>query len=281
MDPGGRSLVESRVGTRAGSFVECGRCRTAELIRKGIRLFKDVTRDRAKGLTRAGQVGALTLATLAGVVLAVGLPGTAVPKLERAEAAEAPRITDSSPERERPAILERRGASIAANLKQLGNSPKEPPPIPAEAGDDTGDQALNTAPVSQAQETAIVFLGLLGSSARPMALVSIDSHQQVLAIGDVVRKGSGETIKLVGVGKNGIEIEAKGGTRKVELAPRTGAAYTTLQNSPSGASPGLVPGMAPPAPPPGAAMSRPRRENDMRAPGPRRQRFDEAGGARE
>lgn len=281
MDPGRCPLVERPAGTGGGSFVECGRCRTAELIRKGIRLFKDVTRDRAKSLTRAGQVGALTLASLAGVVLAVGLPGTSAPKFERTETVEPTRVADSGPEREKPAILERRAVSIAANLKQLGNAPKEPPPIAPEAGDDTGEQPQ--APVPVVQETAMVFLGLLGSSARPMALVSIDSHQQVLAVGDVVRKGSGETIKLVRVEKNGIEIETKGGTRKVELAPRTGAAYTTLQNSPSGAAPnpGLTTPMSPAAPPPGTATNRPRRENEMRAPGPRRQRFDESGGARE
>lgn len=282
MDPGGCPLVQSLPGTEAGSFVECGRCRSAELIRKGLWLFKDVTRDRAKSLTRAGQIGAVALASLAGVVFAVGLPGTAVPKIERAEAIEPSRPIDTGPEQEKPAILERRAASIAANLRQLGNGPKAPPP-PVETGDDLFDGGETPVPVAHVPETAIVFLGLLGSPARPMALVSIDSHQQVLAVGDIIHKGSGESIKLVKVEKTGIEVEIKGATKKVEVAPRTGATYTTLQNTPSApaANPGIVPGVPPAAP--GTNMNRPRRDNEMRPPGGRRpgQRFDDSGGVRE
>lgn len=240
-----------------------------------------MTRERAKSLTRAGQIGALALASLAGVVLAVGLPGTGTPRIERADPIEPSRPIDTAPVQEPPAILERRGASIATNLGQLGNRPKPPVATP-EPGDDTAENP-EAAPVPvQVAETAIVFLGLLGSSARPMALVSIDSHQQVLAVGDIVRKGTGEAIKLVKVEKTGIEVEMKGGTKKVDVAPRTGATYTTLQSAPSAPNPGMVPG-APPTPPGNAG--RPRRENEMRTPGSRRpgggQRFDEAGGARE
>lgn len=282
MDAGGCPLVQSLPGSQAGSFVECGRYRSAELIRKGHRLFKDVTRDRAKSLTRAGQIGAVALASLAGVVFAVGLPGTAVPKIERAETIEPSRPIDAGFEQEKPAILERRAASIAANLGQLGNRPKPPPPA-VEPGDDLVDGGETPVPVAHAPETAIIFLGLLGSPARPMALVSIDSHQQVLAVGDIIHKGSGESIKLVKVEKTGIEVEVKGATKKVEVAPRTGATYTTLQSSPSAPSPpaGIVPGVPPPSP--GANPNRLRRDNEMRPPGGRRQgqRFDDSGGVRE
>ena len=247
-------------------------------------MFKDVTRDRAKSLTRAGQVGAVALASLAGVVLAVGLPGTGVPKIERGEAIEPTRAIETGPVQEPPALLEKRAGSISRNLAQLGNAPKPPPTVPEL--EDPGDGTVaSTAPPAPVADTAIVFLGLLGSPAHPMALVSIDSHQQVLAVGDIIHKGTGETIKLVKVEKTGIEIEMKGATKKVDVAPRTGATYTTLQNAPAAApNPGMVPGVPPP--PPGGNMGRPRRDNsDMRAPGGRRpgsgQRFDEAGGVRE
>jgi len=244
-------------------------------------LFKDVTRDRAKQLTRAGQVGAVALASLAGVVLAVGLPGTGVPKVERAEAIEPSRAIETAPEQESPLVLERRARSIASNLSQLGNAPKPPPPVP-EPGDDQGEHPENViAPPAPVIETAITFLGLLGSPARPMALVSIDSHQQVLAVGDTVHKGSGESIKLVKVEKTAIEVEIKGATKKIEVAPRTGATYTTLQSAPSSPSPGIVPGVPPPQPAgnPGRA-----RRDEFRVPGGRRpnnQRVDDSGGVRE
>lgn len=236
-------------------------------------------------MTRAGQVGAVALASLAGVVLAVGLPGTGVPKIERAEPIEPTRAIDTGPVQEPPALLEKRAGSISRNLAQLGNSPKIAPPTP-DPTDDAGDGGTTpVAPGPAVAETAITFLGLLGSPARPMALVSIDSHQQVLAVGDIIHKGTGEKIKLVKVEKSGIEIEMKGAIKKVEVAPRTGATYTTLQNAPSPVpNPGLVPGVPPP--PPGGNVGRPRRDNgEMRAPGGRRpggsQRFDEAGGVRE
>ncbi len=233
---------------------------------------------------RTGQIGAVALASLAGVVLAVGLPGTGVPKIEHAEAIEPSRPIEVAPQQEPPAILERRAASIAQNLAQLGNAPKIAPP-PVDPGDSAGtspDQQVTAPPVA---ETAVTFLGLLGSPARPMALVSIDSHQQVLAIGDIIHKSSGETIKLVKVEKTGIEVEIKGAVKKIDIAARSGATYTTLQNAPAAAPPssGIVPGV-PPAPPNGNP-GRGRRDNEMRTPGGRRpggpQRFDESGGVRE
>ncbi|MBX3388244.1 MAG: hypothetical protein KF691_02180 [Phycisphaeraceae bacterium] len=246
-------------------------------------MFKDVTRERAKSVTRAGQLGAVALASLAGVVLAVGLPGTGIPKFERPEPIEPSRAIDALPTAEPPLIVQKRASVIAANLAQLGNAPKPPPPPSDTSGDITDTHDTQTPPTAPAAETSITFLGLLGSSARPMALVSIDSHQQVLAVGDVVHKSSGETIKLVGVNKDGIEIETKGAKKKIEIAPRTGSAYTTLQGaSPaSGATPGIVPGVQPPQPL--MNQGRPRRDFEMRAPGARRgnQRFDEAGGVRE
>jgi hypothetical protein len=232
-------------------------------------------------LTRAGQVGAVALASLAGVVLAVGLPGTGAPKIERAEAIEPSRAIETAPEQESPLVIEKRAVSIARNLAQLGNAPKPPPPE-IEPGDDQGENTDTVpAPVAPAVETAITFLGLLGSPARPMALVSIDSHQQVLAVGDIVHKGSGESIKLVKVEKTGIEVEIKGATKKIEVAPRTGATYTTLQSASSSPNPGIVPGVPPPSPNgnPGRA-----RRDEFRVPGGRRpgnQRSDDSGGVRE
>lgn len=230
-------------------------------------------------MTRAGQVGAVALASLAGVVLAVGLPGTGVPKIERPEPIEQSRPVDALPTNESPLVVQKRASIIAANLAQLGNHPNPPPPVPETGGETQEGHDVQTAPPAPVTETAVAFLGLLGSPARPMALISIDTHQQVLAVGDVVHKASGETIKLVKIEKTGIEIETKGATKKIEIAPRTGAAYTTLQNS-QPSNPGIVPGVQPPQP---ASPPRPRREFDMRAPGARRgnQRFDEAGGARE
>ncbi|MBX3381530.1 MAG: hypothetical protein KF805_15650 [Phycisphaeraceae bacterium] len=246
-------------------------------------MFQDVTRDRAKTVTRAGQIGAVALASLAGVVLAVGLPGTGAPKIERPEPLAPMHAADPAPTIELPAILEKRATSIALNLAQLGNAPKLPVAVVGPGDDTTADPVAPVAP-APAPEAAIIFLGLLGSPARPMALISIDSHQQVLAIGDIIHRGSGEKIKLLKAEKNAIEIELKGATKKIEVAPRTGATYTTLQ-SPSGAA-GANPGFVPPPQPanPGSNPNRPRRDFEMRAPGGRRgnpQRFDESGGARE
>lgn len=224
-------------------------------------------------------MGAVALASLAGVVLAVGLPGAGGPKIERSEPIEPSRAVDVLPTAEPPLIVQKRASVIAANLAQLGNRPK-PPPAPDPGGDTTENHDTQTAPPAPAAETSVMFLGLLGSAARPMALISIDSHQQVLAVGDVIHKPSGETIKLVKVEKGEIEIETKGASKKIEIAPRTGSAYTTLQNPQPASNPGIIPGVQPPTPP---NQNRPRRDFEMRAPGARRgnQRFDEAGGARE
>lgn len=245
-------------------------------------MFQDVTRDRAKTLTRAGQVGAVALASLAGVVLAVGLPGTGAPQIERPEPIVPAHAAEPAPTVELPAVLEKRASAIASNLAQLGNSPKIPEKVPEPSDETLGGDTEMPAPQPQVDETAVAFLGLLGSPARPMALVSIDGHQQVLAAGDIIHKGSGEKIKLVKVEKGAIEIEIKGSTKKIELASRTGATYTTLQSSGGTSVPGFVPPPQPVMPPP-PGPNRVRRDSETRFPGGRRgnQRFDEAGGVRE
>ncbi|MBS0189058.1 MAG: hypothetical protein JSS51_13410 [Planctomycetes bacterium] len=233
-------------------------------------------------MTRTGQIAAVALASLAGVVLAVGIPGLAVPKNERTVTADAVRPADPGVVTEMPAIMQKRATSIAQNLSQIGNAPKPPPEVVENPGDESTGTVAPTAPVP-APEVAVTFLGTLGSGARPMALVSIDSHQQVLAVGDVIHKSTGETIKLVKVEKNQIEVEIKGATKKIELAARSGATYTTLQNNTPAPSPVAAP--ASPVPAQSMPVGRPRRENsDGRPPGARRfnpQRADESGGARE
>ncbi len=246
-------------------------------------MFRDVTREKAKSVTRTGQVATIALVSLAGVVFAIGLPGMGAPKIEKPVSNEAVRPPEPAPTLEMPQIIEKRAGAISRNLAQLGNAPKPPPPepLPGELG---GEETPATAPAPPVPDTAIVFLGVLGSSAHPMALVSIDTHQQVLAEGDTVRKSTGEAIKLVKVERESIEVDIKGVSKKIDLAPRSGNAYTVLSGA-APASPGIVPGMTPPASPGNPVRTRQVNTTDMRGPGSRPrppqggQRFDESSGA--
>ncbi|MBS0190584.1 MAG: hypothetical protein U0573_01670 [Phycisphaerales bacterium] len=231
-------------------------------------MFKDVTRERAKSVTRGGQIAAVALASLAGVVFAVGLPGLAVPKIERPAALEPMKPAEPANSTESPVVSERRASAIASNLAQLGNHPKPPPEVAAEGGDESG-QVPEPLPVAPPNEMAVTYLGRLGSESHPMALVSIESHQQVLAVGDVVHKSSGESVKLVKVEKDAIEIEMKGASRKIDLAPKSGPAFTSLQASPANPAPAPANSAAPNGGPPVPAFNRGNRNSEMRPPGMR------------
>lgn len=241
-------------------------------------MFRDVTRERARSVTRFGQIGAVALGSLVGVVFATGIPGMGVPTFEAPALPEPMKSPDPVGMMEMPAIMEKRAEAIARNLAQIGNAPKIPVEVPVVEGDEAV-HADTQVPAAQADMT-ILYLGQLGSGARPMALVSIDSHQQVLAVGDTVRKASGEAVKLVSVNKNEIEVDVKGATRKVELAPRSGPAFTSLQATPApAANAGIIPGAVPPGAPASNNAARPNRE--FRTPGmrpPRPPRSEDAGG---
>lgn len=246
-------------------------------------MFRDVTREKAKSVTRTGQVATVALVALAGLVFAVGLPGLAAPKIEKPVTVEPVRAAEPAQTLEMPQIIEKRAATIARNLAQLGNhpNPPQPEPLPGEPG---GDETAQTPPApAPVPDTAIVFLGVLGSSANPMALVSIDTHQQVLAEGDTVRKSSGEAIKIVKIGRESIEVDVKGVNKKIDLAPRSGSGYTVLSGA-GPATPTIVPGATPPAPPANGFRPRQLNTSEIRAPGSRPrppqggQRFDESSG---
>lgn len=241
-------------------------------------MFRDVTRERARSVTRVGQIGAVALGSLVGVVFATGIPGMGVPKFEAPAPPEPMKAPEPVGMMDMPAIMEKRAESIARNLAQLRNAPKIPAEVPVpEGSDDT--HAGDTAPAPAPTDLTVLFLGQLGSGARPMALISIDSHQQVLAVGDTVRKASGEAVKLVAVNKTEIEIEVKGAIKKVELAPRSGPAFTSLQATPTPvANAGIVPGATPPGNP---ANNAARSNREFRTPGmrpPRPPRSEDAGG---
>lgn len=99
-----------------------------------------------------------------------------------------------------------------------------------------------------------------------MALIALDSKQQIVAQGESITHNN-ESITIAKVERNKIEVERKGATKSIELAPRTTTSYTAL----SGASP------APAANPPHNTMPlppggrRPTAET-MRAPGTSRPR---------
>ena len=226
-------------------------------------MLKDVSREEATKVTRTGQLVAVALLALAAAVIALGGRFLA-PGPEPEVATFEPPKADAAADTDLPAVLTRRAESIARNLSQLANAPKPPPPLPPpEEEGPTGEVPVVPTPV--ASDTAIAYLGMFGSSARPMALVSIDAKQHIVAQGDSLTHNN-ESIKIAKVERDKIEIERNAGTKVLELAPRTTTSYTAL----SGAAP-------PPITPPGSTMPVPpgaRRPSfeTMRAPGGARPR---------
>ncbi len=222
-------------------------------------MLRDVSRDRAAGLTRSAQIGALALASIAGAVLALGLPGLAPPKLEPVAIVETARSLEPAFQGDLPAVMERRGASISRNLAQLGNAPKAPPPPADPNAPAEGDEAVALGaappvpPTPAVPEPTLLYLGQIGSSSKPMALLSFDAHQHVLIPGETATSASGLTVKLVSIEPEKIAVEFKGAPRDVPLAPRTGASYTVLSGAGPGASP--APGQPPVGPVQAATVS--------------------------
>ncbi len=227
-------------------------------------MLKDVSREEASKVTRTGQLVAVALLALSAGVIILGGRLLAPGPEPIAATFEPPKVESASTEIDLPAVLTKRAESISRNLAQLANAPKPPPPPPPpEEEGAIGELPVMPAPV--ASDIAIAYLGMFGSSARPMALVSIDAKQHIVAQGDSVSHNN-ESIKIAKVERDKIEIERKAGTKTFELAPRTTTSYTAL----SGASP------APSAPPhntmplpPGGRRSA---AETMRAPGMARPR---------
>lgn len=238
-------------------------------------MLKDVSREEAGRIARLGQVSAVVLIALAGVVLGFGARGLRPAESGPPQIVETPKVDNAVPEGDLPGVLAKRADSISKNLAQLGNAPKPPPPPPpVEMDPETGAIAPEVPP-PPASETALAYLGMFGSGANPMALVSIDARQQIVSTGQVL-KHNGEDIKIGRIERDKIEIERRSTTKAIELAPRTTTSYTAL----SGAAP-------PPASQPGSIMPQPPRRNPnadtIRAPGslgrPRPAPHDAASGA--
>ncbi len=236
-------------------------------------VLKDVSREEASKVTRTGQLVAVALLALAGGVIAIGGRLLAPGPEPVAAAVEPLKVESASTEIDLPAVLTKRAESISRNLAQLANAPKPPPPPPPpEEEGSAGELPVTPAPV--ASDIAIAYLGMFGSSARPMALVSIDARQHIVAQGDSVSHNS-ESIKIAKVERDKIEIERKVGNKTIELAPRTTTSYTALTGASPAPSP--VPHNTMPVSPSGR---RPNSET-MRAPGMGRPRPvpDAIGGA--
>lgn len=223
-------------------------------------MLKDVSREEAGRIARLGQAGAAALVLLAVAVVVFGARALRPADAGAPQIAEAPKVENTLPEGDLPAVLTKRAESISKNLAMLGNAPKPPPPPPpVEIDPEAAAGATEIAPPPPAADTAIAYLGMFGSGANPMALVSIDARQQVVSSGQTI-KHNGEDIKIGKIERDKIEIERRSATKTVDLAPRTTTSYTAL----SGASP-------PPTPnsimPPQSPNRRGSVVETMRAPG--------------
>ncbi|MBY0113492.1 MAG: hypothetical protein K2Y21_11760 [Phycisphaerales bacterium] len=205
-------------------------------------------------MTRIGQASAVALVALAGLVVVFG--GSALKPAEVAAATpvDTHKVEPVVAEGDLPAVLTKRAESIARNLAQLGNAPKQPPPPPPpEVDPGTGEAAPPFVP-PPVPDVAIAYLGMFGSSASPMALVSVDAKQQIVGSGQTL-KHNGEEIKVVKIDRDKIEIERKSVSKTIELAARTTSSYTNL----SGATP-------PPQANPGAHNTMPMNPGGRRPP---------------
>lgn len=195
-------------------------------------MLKDVSREEASRIARIGQVGALALLVLAGVVVAFGGRLLTPAEIPAPTITETAKVEPAVPEGDLPAVLTKRAETIARNLAQLGNHPKQPPPPTPEVEPENGTGGMPEPLPPPAADASIAYLGMFGSGANPMAVVSVDAKQHVVSSGQTI-KHNGEDIKIVKIEREKIEIERRSLSKTIDLAPRTTASYTSL----SGAAP--------------------------------------------
>jgi hypothetical protein len=196
------------------------------------RVLKDVSREEAGRIARIGQMGALALLALAVVVVVFGGRLLTPAQVPAPRIQEAAKVEPAAPEGDLPAVLTKRAETIARNLAQLGNRPKPPPPQVPESEPEDGTGGMPEPMPPPATDLTIAYLGMFGSGANPMAVVSVDAKQQVVSRGQTI-KHNGEDMKVVKIEREKIEIERRVGNKIIDLAPRTTTSYTSL----SGAAP--------------------------------------------
>lgn len=223
-------------------------------------MLKDVSREEAGKVTRTGQLVTVVLLALVGGVVVLGGKLLAPGPDPIVEVFDPPKIESAVTETDLPAVLTKRAESISRNLAQLANAPKPPPPPPPPEEVGPGGEVAPP-PTPAVAELGLTYLGMFGSSARPMALIALDSKQHIVAQGDAITHNN-ESITIAKVERSKIEIERKGGTKTIDLAPRTTTSYTAL----SGASPAPAPNQPHNTMPVVPGGRRPAAET-MRAPG--------------
>lgn len=204
-------------------------------------MLKDVSREEAGRIARIGQVGALSLLVLAGIALVFGGRLLTPAPITAPTITETAKVEPAASEGDLPAVLTKRAETIARNLAQLGNRPKPPPPQVTEVEPEEGTGGMPEPTPPPAADVAIAYLGMFGSGANPMAVVSVDAKQQVVSSGQII-KHNGEDIKIVKIEREKIEIERRSMSKTIDLAPRTTASYTSLSGAAPAPSAGAQPG---------------------------------------